>query len=151
MIGLCAHVLRVGFVLIACGAASIEGGCRSAAEIDPSDLNVGSAPPLLAESLPQPGTVTASLPPGAGMETVRSRCVACHEPAMLRQQRLTAQQWMVEIEKMQGWGAAVSNEDKTQMAGYLGTIAGPDNTRFTPAIVAPLSAQQTTRNAAGDR
>ena len=146
-----ARVLRLWCVLIAAAVASIEGGCRSAAEIDPLDLNVGSAPPLLAESLPQPGTVTASLPPGAGMETVRSRCVACHEPAMLRQQRLTAQQWMVEIEKMQGWGAAVSNEDKTQMAGYLGTIAAPDNTRFTPAIVAPLSAERSTRNAAGQR
>jgi hypothetical protein len=58
---------------------------------------------------------------------------------MLRQQRLTAQQWMAEIDKMQGWGAQVSNDDKTQMASYLVTIAGRDNTRFTPAIVAPLS------------
>jgi mono/diheme cytochrome c family protein len=151
VIGLCAHVLRVGLVLIACGAASIEGGCRSAAEIEPLDLNVGSAPPLLAESLPQPGTVTASLPPGAGMETVRSRCVACHEPAMLRQQRLTAQQWVAEIEKMQGWGAQVSTDDKTQMASYLATIAGRDNTRFSPTIVAPVSAEPSTRNVTGER
>jgi hypothetical protein len=151
VIGSCARVLRRLVVLIACGVAAMECGCRSAAELDSSDLNVRTAPPPPTESLPQPGTVTASLPPGAGMDAVRSRCVACHEPAMLRQQRLTARQWKVEIEKMQGWGAAVSNEEKIQMAGYLGTIAGPDNTRFTPAIVAPLSAQQTTRNAAGDR
>ena len=151
MIGSGARVLRLRLVLIAAAIASIEGGCRSAATIDSPDLNVRSAASLPTESLPQPGTVTASLPPGAGMETVRSRCVACHEPAMLRQQRLTAQQWMVEIEKMQGWGAAVSNEDKTQMAGYLGTIAAPNNTRFTPAIVAPLSAERSTRNAAGQR
>jgi hypothetical protein len=145
------RVFRLAWVLIVCVVASIEGGCRSAAVIESPDLNVRSTPPLSTESLPQPGTVTASLPPGAGMETVRSRCVVCHEAAMLRQQRLTAQQWMLEIEKMQGWGAAVSNEDKTQMAGYLGTIAAPDNTRFTPAIVAPLSAEQSSRDASRQR
>jgi hypothetical protein len=75
------------------------------------------------------------------MDAVRSRCVACHDPAMLRQQRLTAQQWMVEIEKMQRWGAPVANEEKNRMAEYLAAIAAPDNSRFTPAIVAPLSPQ----------
>jgi hypothetical protein len=78
---------------------------------------------------------------GEGMDVVRSRCVACHEPAMLRQQRLTAQQWMVEIEKMQRWGAQVSDDEKTQMANYLVTIAGPDNMRFTPGSVAPIFAE----------
>jgi hypothetical protein len=149
--GSCARVLRLWFVLIATALASMEGGCRTAAAVDAPDLDVRSALPLSTESVPQPGTVTASLPPGAGMDAVRSRCVACHEPAMLRQQRLTAQQWMVEIEKMQGWGAPVANEEKTQMVGYLVTIAAPDNTRFTPAVVAPLSAERSTGNAAGQR
>jgi hypothetical protein len=151
VIGSGACGLRLWFVLIASGIASIEGGCRSAAAIDASDLTVGSARPFQTESIPQPGTTTASLPPGDGMDAVGSRCVACHEPAMLRQQRLTAQQWTVEIEKMQGWGAVMSNEDKTQMARYLVTTAGPDNTRFTPAIVAPVSAERSTPNAAEQR
>jgi hypothetical protein len=85
------------------------------------------------------------------MDAVRSRCVTCHDPAMLRQQRLTAQQWMVEIEKMQRWGAPVADDEKTRMADYLALIAGPDNTRFTPAIVAPLSAERSIGNAAGQR
>jgi hypothetical protein len=67
---------------------------------------------------------------------------------MLLQQRLTTQQWMAEIDKMQGWGAPVSNEDKVRMASYLVTIAGPDNTRFTPTIVASMSTRQPTSNAA---
>jgi mono/diheme cytochrome c family protein len=147
-----ARVLRLVVVLIASGTASIEGGCRSVIAIgDSTDLNIRSAPQVAAEPLPQPGTVTASLLPGGGMEAVRSRCVACHEPAMLLQQRLTAQQWVAEIEKMQGWGAPVSNEDKSQMASYLVTIAGPDNTRFTPAIVGPVSTERSTRNAAEPR
>jgi mono/diheme cytochrome c family protein len=151
VIGLCVRVLRLWFVLIVSGIASIDVGCRSAAPIDSPDLNVRGAPPLPPQSLPQPGTVTAAWPPGGGMDAVRARCIACHEPAMLRQQRLTAQQWTVEIEKMQGWGAQVSNDDKTQMASYLVTIAGPDNTRFTPAIVAPVSTERSTRNAAEQR
>ena len=151
MIGSGARVLRLRLVLIAAAIASIEGGCRSAATIDSPDLNVRSAASLPTESLPQPGTVTASLPPGAGMDAVRSRCVACHEAAMLRQQRLTAQQWTMEIEKMERWGALVSNEDKTRIADYLITIAAPDNTSFTPASVAPLSAERSTRNRAGQR
>jgi len=137
----CARLLRLSFVLIASGIASIEGGCRSAAAIDSQDPSERSVSPLPTESLPQPGAVTASLPAGDGMDAVRSRCVACHDPAMLRQQRLTAQQWMVEIEKMRGWGAQVSDDDKTQVASYLGAIAGPDNTRFTPTSVAPVSAE----------
>ena len=151
MIAACARVLRLRFVLIASVIAALDGGCRSAAPTDAPDLTVRTAPPAPTESLPQPGTMTASLPPGGGMDVVRSRCVACHEPSMLRQQRLTAQQWMAEIEKMQGWGAQVSNDDKTQMASYLVTIAGPDNTRFTPAIVAPVSAERATRNVEGQR
>jgi len=135
-----ARVLRLWCVLTAAAVASIEGGCRTAA-IDPPDLDVRDALPLSTESLPQAGTVTATLPPGAGMDAVRSRCVGCHDPAMLRQQRLTAQQWMVEIEKMQRWGAPVANDEKTRMADYLALTAGPDNTGFTPAIVAPLSPQ----------
>ena len=133
----CGRVLGLAVVLFASGSASI--GCRSAAAIDSPDLDVAAAPSSPREPLRAPGTVTASLPVGDGMDAVRSRCVACHEPAMLRQQRLTAQQWMVEIEKMQGWGAQVPDDDKTRMASYLVTIAGPGNTNFTPAIVAPAS------------
>lgn len=147
-----ARVLRLVVVLIASGTASIEGGCRSAVAIGGStDLNIRSAPQAPAEPLPRPGTVAASLLPGGAMEAVRSRCVACHEPAMLLQQRLTAQQWMVEIDKMQGWGAPVANEDKSQLASYLATIAGPDNTRFAPAIVGPISTERSTRNPAEQR
>ena len=150
MIASWARVLRLWCVLTAAAVASIEGGCRTAA-IDPPDLDVRDALPLSTESLPQAGTVTATLPPGAGMDAVRSRCVGCHDPAMLRQQRLTAQQWMMEIDKMQGWGAPVADGEKTQIVSYLVTIAAPDNTQFTPARVAPLSAERSTGNAADQR
>jgi len=85
--------------------------------------------------------MTTALPPGEGRDTVRVQCLVCHGPAMLLQQRLTPQQWLAEIAKMQAWGARVSDDDKPGLANYLVTIAGPDNTRFTPAVVAPISTQ----------
>ena len=138
------RVLRLCFVFIGCCTASISGGCRSGSSMRTS-FNVGAARVATqtpAAPLPAPGTVTAALPPGEGMDTVRVRCLVCHAPAMLLQQRLTAQQWLAEIDKMQGWGARISDEDKPGMANYLITIAGPDNTRFTPAIVAPISTER---------
>ena len=72
------------------------------------------------------------------MNVVRSRCVACHAPTMLLQQRLTSQQWRAEIDKMERWGAAISDDDKEQMVTYLVRIGGLDNTRFAPAVVAPI-------------
>jgi hypothetical protein len=71
--------------------------------------------------------------------------MGCHEPAMLLQQRLTEQQWIAEITKMQGWGASVADDEKSAMARYLVAIAGRDNTRFMPAKVAPVAADQSTR------
>jgi hypothetical protein len=106
-------LLRVVIVLIGAGIASVEIGCRSAAAIqDSTTPNIPTALQPAPEPLRRPGAATASLIPGDGMEAVRARCVACHEAAMLLQQRLTAQQWMAEIDKMQGWGASVANEDK---------------------------------------
>jgi len=131
-------VRRILVVFITSAVALIEGGCHSANALRYSpDLNTGRADQSSTQFAP-PGTRTASLPPGSGMDAVRSRCVVCHEPAMLLQQRRNAQQWSAEINKMQAWGALVSNEDKTRMTSYLVTIAGPDNTRFTPAMVAPI-------------
>jgi hypothetical protein len=135
---------RVAIIVTVVGAASVAGACRSGMVIrDSRDVTMRSAPQASAP-LPQSGTVAASLVPGEGMDVVRSRCTACHEPAMLLQQRLTEQQWVAEITKMQGWGAVVADEEKGPMARYLVMIAGRDNTRFTPAMVAPVAADQAT-------
>lgn len=140
-----ARGFRVAIMLMVVGATSVAGACRSGVVIrDSRDVTMRSASQSTAP-LPRPGTVAASLVPGEGMDAVRSRCMGCHEPAMLLQQRLTEQQWVAEITKMQGWGAAVADEEKGPMARYLVTIAGRDNTRFMPAMVAPVAADQSTR------
>lgn len=142
-----AHRCRIAIIVTVVSAAFVVGACRSGGVIrDSRDVTMRSAPQSTAP-LPRPGTASASLPPGEGMDAVRSRCIACHEPAMLLQQRLTEQQWIAEITKMQGWGALVTDDEKGPMARYLVAIAGRDNVRFMPAMVAPVAADQSTRNA----
>lgn len=138
-----ARVLRLSFVFVGCYTTWISIGGRLTASMrtsfTASAARVAIQTP--AAPLPAPGTMMTALPPGEGMDTVRVQCLICHGPAMLLQQRLTPRQWLAEIDKMQAWGARVSDDDKPRLANYLVTIAGPDNTRFTPAVVAPISTQ----------
>jgi mono/diheme cytochrome c family protein len=99
-------------------------------------MNVASAMP----ALPAAGTANPPLPPGDAMAIARTQCLICHSSSMLLQQRLTERQWVAEIDKMQLWGARTGDVDTAALARYLAAIAGPDNDRFTPVVVAPLPA-----------
>jgi DMSO/TMAO reductase YedYZ molybdopterin-dependent catalytic subunit len=57
--------------------------------------------------------------------TLRTACLACHEDDVIRQQRLTRGQWEAELDKMIGWGANVSDQDRTAIIDYLAGHYGP--------------------------
>jgi cytochrome c5 len=59
------------------------------------------------------------LPPGDGVDLVRARCLTCHGPALIVQQRLSRDSWSREIDKMGGWGAAVADVDREELLSYL--------------------------------
>jgi hypothetical protein len=61
------------------------------------------------------------LPPPA----LNTSCLACHDDDVIRQQRLTRAQWDTEINKMVGWGAKVSDEDRSVLLDYLAGRFGP--------------------------
>ena len=63
----------------------------------------------------------------AGAAIVRSRCMTCHDTAMLEQQRLPAAGWAREVEKMKGWGAAVTDAEQAPLVEYL--ASAPWNAR----------------------
>jgi sulfite oxidase len=46
-------------------------------------------------------------------------CLACHDEDVMSQQRLTRPQWEAEINKMVGWGAKVSDQDRRELLDYL--------------------------------
>jgi cytochrome c553 len=56
---------------------------------------------------------------------VRS-CLSCHERDLIAQQRLARAGWVREVDKMIGWGAPVSETEKTVLVNYL---AGQDPVR----------------------
>ena len=49
----------------------------------------------------------------------QAACFACHDEAMMTQQRLTPAQWDREVQKMSGWGAPVKPGDREAILKYL--------------------------------
>jgi DMSO/TMAO reductase YedYZ molybdopterin-dependent catalytic subunit len=56
---------------------------------------------------------------------LKSSCLACHGDDVIGQQRLTRAQWDAEINKMTGWGAKVSDQDRSALLDYLAARFGP--------------------------
>lgn len=55
---------------------------------------------------------------------LRSACVACHRDDVIRQQRLTRDQWDRELTKMANWGAQVKPEERSTLLDYLSRTFG---------------------------
>jgi sulfite oxidase len=56
---------------------------------------------------------------------LKASCLACHDEDVIQQQRLTRTQWDAEINKMVGWGAKVSDQDRSVLLDYLAGRYGP--------------------------
>jgi DMSO/TMAO reductase YedYZ molybdopterin-dependent catalytic subunit len=52
-------------------------------------------------------------------------CLTCHDADVIQQQRLTRAQWDLEINKMIGWGARVSDESRKALLDFLFGNFGP--------------------------
>jgi cytochrome c553 len=67
------------------------------------------------------GPPTSDPPPAAepGATLLASRCLACHGRDLIEQQRLDADGWSREVDKMIGWGAVLTPDDKSALVNYL--------------------------------
>lgn len=83
--------------------------------IDRVRVNVGVTTPPVAAA-PPPGAGGAADP---GASIVQARCVACHDLRLIEQQRLDVDGWRREVDKMIGWGAAVTPEEREGLVAYL--------------------------------
>lgn len=54
------------------------------------------------------------------------RCLTCHDQRLVEQQRLTAAGWIREIDKMIGWGAALTEAERNLLGEYLAKQFGPE-------------------------
>lgn len=70
-----------------------------------------------ADAPPQPPHAAAAAEEGAAI--LARRCLTCHDRRLIDQQRLTADGWRREVEKMIGWGATVSDSEKDLLVAYL--------------------------------
>jgi mono/diheme cytochrome c family protein len=60
-----------------------------------------------------------ALPPGAGADIIKTRCVSCHGTDLIAAQRLNIAGWGRELDKMARWGAALLPEQREALIPYL--------------------------------
>ena len=88
--------------------------------------------------------VLAAVGPAAaqerGADLIQATCVACHGDDLIRQQRLTRDGWSRELDKMIGWGAVVTPEERPLLLNAL-TGARPTRTAGDPAATVLLESR----------
>jgi cytochrome c oxidase cbb3-type subunit 3 len=55
-----------------------------------------------------------------------ARCSVCHSADLIRQQRLPRARWEATVEKMEHWGAEISNDEADLLVRYLSARYHPD-------------------------
>jgi hypothetical protein len=50
---------------------------------------------------------------------LQARCQTCHDLRLIEQQRLNAEGWGRELDKMIGWGAALTDSEKEMLVEHL--------------------------------
>ncbi len=59
------------------------------------------------------------LPPGAGADIIKTRCVSCHGTDLIAAQRLNIAGWGRELDKMARWSATLLPEQREALIPYL--------------------------------
>jgi hypothetical protein len=126
-------------LLIAALAIVIAGGVigEGSARPNASRFSQRTATPKPRQDLPALGTRLTTLPDGAGKPLAEAWCLPCHASDIIRQQRLTKQQWTATVTKMVNWGAGVPEDQKDMLLDYLATQFGPDANTFAPVVARP--------------
>jgi hypothetical protein len=56
---------------------------------------------------------------------VKAACTTCHNTSRITEQHLTREQWSAQLEKMEGLGAVIPDEDRAAFLNYLTKNFGP--------------------------
>jgi hypothetical protein len=57
---------------------------------------------------------------------VKAECTHCHNVSRITEKHLTRQGWAVELDKMEGLGAVIPDEDRAGLLSYLTKNFGPE-------------------------
>ena len=95
-------------------------------------------PRLLAYLAQHFGRAASLDPDGADAQAIlKARCLTCHDSGLIAQQRLTVAGWGRVIDKMIGWGAVVTPQQRDALAAHLSVRSGPDLTRKPNELIVP--------------
>jgi hypothetical protein len=56
---------------------------------------------------------------------IKATCTQCHNAARITEQHLSHSDWSKELEKMEGLGASIPEEDRAGILAYLSKNFGP--------------------------
>ncbi len=56
---------------------------------------------------------------------IKAACTQCHNATRITEQHLTRQQWSDQLDKMEGLGAVIPEEDRANFLAYLTKNFGP--------------------------
>jgi mono/diheme cytochrome c family protein len=73
----------------------------------------------LAASFGVEPTRTAGESTSKGAALLQARCQTCHDLRLIEQQRLNADGWARELDKMVGWGAVLTDSEKEMLVEHL--------------------------------
>jgi cytochrome c5 len=59
-----------------------------------------------------------------GSKVLEARCTTCHGLELISQQRLEAEGWSREVDKMIGWGTSLDADEKSALVHYLSITYG---------------------------
>ena len=76
-------------------------------------------------SAQSPSAPGKPLPPGPMQAKVKATCTSCHNTTRITEQHLTRQEWTAQLEKMEGLGAVIADEDRAGILDYLTKNFGP--------------------------
>jgi cytochrome c5 len=65
------------------------------------------------------------LPPGAGSDVLKNRCVVCHEADIITSQKLSLAAWTRSIDKMVRWGSSITAAEREVLQPYLAQHFAP--------------------------
>jgi competence protein ComEA len=70
---------------------------------------------------------------------VKAACTSCHNATRITEQHMTRKQWSDQLEKMEGLGAVIPDEDRNAILNYLTKNFGPKKGAVKPAAISKKS------------
>ncbi len=80
---------------------------------------------------------TQAVAPTAVAQRAEACAGACHGPGLIAQQRLDRAGWTREVDKMIGWGARVTDDDRTVFINYFSMMFNSSRPRPNSSKVLP--------------